>query len=137
MTSNKQEAMQATEKHELASEAERTRPGAVFSPAVDIFETATEITVLADMPGVTSDHLEIDLRDGVLTLEGRVEPTRAEGQDVVISEYVESGTFFRKFSLSDTIDQTKIDATLTDGVLRLRLPKVEKAQPRRIEVKSK
>lgn len=135
MTSKKQE-MAATDNRELSSDAERTRPGAVFSPAVDIFETETEITVLADMPGVTADQLQIDLREGVLTLEGHVATAQSEGQQVVVTEYVESGTYFRRFTLSDTIDQERINATLTDGVLRLELPKVAKAQPRRIQVKT-
>lgn len=114
---------------------EQTRPGPVYSPAVDIFETDAAITVLADMPGVKPDQLEIDLRDSVLTLKGRVSSPATSAENDVLREY-ESGTFFRQFTLSQTIDQAKIDAHLADGVLRLELPKVERAKPRQITVRT-
>ncbi len=117
------------------SAPEQTRPGAVYSPAVDIFENEKAITVLADMPGVKAQDLKIDLRESVLTLTGRVTPPDAAKESSVLREY-QSGTFFRQFTLSETIDQSKIDAKLTDGVLRLELPKVEKARPRQITVKT-
>jgi HSP20 family molecular chaperone IbpA len=115
--------------------AEQIKPGRVFTPAVDIFETGKEITLLADLPGVKSDELNIDLRDNVLTLTGDVTPwEEAEEEDLLI-EY-EIGRYFRQFTLSEVIDQDKIDAQLNDGVLRLILPKVEKATPRKISVKA-
>lgn len=136
MSEKEQDPIQVREKRELSSDTEQTRPGAMFSPAVDIFENATALTVLADMPGVTADNLEIDLRDGVLTLIGRAEPPPYEKQEAVLKEYHDAGTFSRRFTLSDAIDQAKIEATLTNGVLRLTLPKVEKAKPRQIKVKT-
>lgn len=114
---------------------EQTRPGPVYTPATDIFENDQSITVLADMPGVKADDLEIDLRESVLTLTGRVTAPESSKESDVLREY-HSGTFFRQFTLSETIDQAKIDAKLTDGVLRLELPKVEKARPRQITVKT-
>ena len=114
---------------------EQTRPGPVYSPSVDIFENDNAITVLADMPGVKAQDLEIDLRDSVLSLTGRVTPPERSKESDVLREY-RAGTFFRQFTLSETIDQAKIDAKLTDGVLRLELPKVEKARPRQITVRS-
>ena len=114
---------------------EQTRPGPVYTPATDIFENAETITVLADMPGVKADDLQIDLRESVLTLTGRVTAPESAKESDVLREY-HSGTFFRQFTLSETIDQAKIDAKLTDGVLRLELPKVEKARPRQITVKT-
>ncbi|HEY0989317.1 MAG TPA: Hsp20/alpha crystallin family protein [Kofleriaceae bacterium] len=114
---------------------EQTRPGPVYSPAVDIFETEAAITVLADMPGVKPDQLEIDLRDSVLTLKGRVSTQVTPNEVDVLREY-EVGTFFRQFTLSETIDQAKIDAHLSDGVLRLELPKVERAKPRQVTVRT-
>lgn len=136
MTKNEDKAIQAREKREIATETEQTRPGAVFSPFVDIFESPDEITVLADMPGVTTDTLRIDLRDRVLTLEGRVEGPERKDEQPVVSEFTSAGTFFRHFTLSDAIDQGGIDATLADGVLRVTLPKVKEVRPRRIEVKA-
>jgi HSP20 family protein len=114
---------------------EQTRSGVVYSPAVDIFENDSSITLLADMPGVKASDLDIDLRDNVLTLTGRVAPAATSKQASVLREY-RPGMFFRQFTLSETIDQPKIDAQLTDGVLRLELPKVEKARPRQIIVRS-
>jgi HSP20 family protein len=115
--------------------AEQTRPGPVYSPAVDIFENDNSITVLADMPGVSAQDLQIDLRESVLTLTGRVTISEGRSESDVLREYG-SGTFFRQFTLSETIDQAGIDAKLTDGVLRLELPKVEKAKPRQITVRT-
>ena len=114
---------------------EQTRPGPVFLPAVDIFENDRSITVLADMPGVKTGDLSIDLRDNVLTLNGAVKGTRGPGDTDVLRE-IETGTFFRQFTLSEAVDQSKIDAKLVDGVLRLELPKVERAQPRQITVRT-
>ncbi len=123
------------EKQELATPAEQTKPGAVFTPQVDIFETEREITLLADIPGVKSDNLNIDLRDDILTITGDVEPVESSAEEDVLIEY-ETGRFYRQFTLSEVIDQSKIDAKLGDGVLRLTLPKVEKATPRKIAIKS-
>jgi len=113
---------------------EQTYHGPVYSPAVDIFETDDRISLLADMPGVKAKDLKIDLRENVLTLSGRVDAGPSGQEDNVLCEY-ESGTYFRQFTLSETIDQAKIDAKLSDGVLRLELPKLERAKPRQITVK--
>lgn len=114
---------------------EQTRPGPVYSPSVDIFENDGSITVLADMPGVKAEDLKIDLRESMLTLTGRVSLPESAKESDVLREY-QTGTFFRQFTLSERIDQTKIDAKLTGGVLRLELPKVEKARPRQIMVRT-
>ena len=127
--------LQVREKQELQTDAEQTMPGVVFTPAVDIFESEEEITLLADMPGVTSDGVTIDLHNDELKLTGEVEPQGSEKETYLLREY-ETGRFHRHFSLSDHIDQDKISASMKDGVLRLVLPKVEKAKPRKIEVKS-
>jgi len=102
---------------------------------VDIFETEKEITLLADMPGVKSKDLNIDLRENVLTLDGDAKSPEGDGEVDVIREY-RTGKYYRQFTLSQVIDQAKIDAELKDGVLRLRLPKVEAATPRKIVIKS-
>ena len=127
--------VQKSETSSVATAPEQTRTGPVYSPAVDIFENDTSITLLADMPGVKASDLEIDLRENVLTLAGRVAAPGTAKESNVLREY-RSGTFFRQFTLSETIDQPKIDAHLADGVLRLELPKVEKARPRQITVRS-
>ena len=135
MTDTETKELQAKEKMEVAAPAESTKPGRVFTPAVDIFETDREITLLADIPGVKAGDLNIDLRDDTLTLTGAVAPFKSAGEEGLLIEY-ETGTYYRQFSLSEVIDQSKIDAQLNDGVLRLSLPKVEKATPRKITVKA-
>jgi len=127
--------VQRTDESKVQSGLEQTRPGPVYSPVVDIFENDSSITVLADMPGVKAQDLTIDLRESVLTLTGRASAVEGEREADVLREY-EPGTFTRQFSLSETIDQTKIDARLVDGVLRLELPKVERARPRQITVRT-
>ncbi|MBN1545826.1 MAG: Hsp20/alpha crystallin family protein, partial [Syntrophaceae bacterium] len=109
------------------------KPGLVFTPAVDIFETEKEITVLADMPGVKAGDLNIDLHENVLTLDSEIKSPEGLDEVEVIREY-RTGRYYRQFRLSQIIDQVKIDAEMKDGVLRLRLPKVEKAKPRQIKV---
>lgn len=125
--------LQVKEKQEVAAPAEQTRPGRVFTPAVDIFETEGEIILLADMPGVAPEDIEIDLRDDVLTLSGDVHPWEAAEENHVLAEF-DTGRFYRQFTLSEVIDQGKIEAKSNDGVLRLVLPKAEKARPRKIAV---
>lgn len=128
-------ALQAKEKKEVTAAAEQTRPGPVFTPAVDIFETEKAMTLLADMPGVKGKDLSIDLHESVLTLSGEVAAPEAEDEADVFREY-RTGQYFREFTLSEVIDQSKIEAELKDGVLRLTLPKVEAATPRKITVKT-
>jgi HSP20 family molecular chaperone IbpA len=135
MTDAESKALQAKEKKEITAAAEQTRPGPVFTPAVDIFETEKAMTLLADMPGVKGKDLSIDLHESVLTLSGEVEAPEAEDETDVLREY-RTGQYFREFALSEVIDQSKIEAELKDGVLRLTLPKVEAATPRKITVKT-
>ena len=135
MTDSETKALKARDKREVTTPTEQTKPGPLFTPAVDIFETDQEITLLADMPGVKAKDLNIDLRDDVLTLDGEVEPPEGKSEVDVFREY-QSGKYSRQFSLSQVIDQSNIDAELKEGVLRLKLPKVEAATPRKIAVKS-
>ena len=133
MTETKE--LQAKEKVEVPASAEQIKPGPVFTPNVDIFETDKEIIMLADIPGVKAQDLSIDLRDDTLTFSGEVKPlAKPEEQDILIEYQV--GSYHRQFTLTEVIDQSKIDASLNNGVLRLVLPKVEKAMPRQITVKA-
>ncbi len=127
--------VQKAESHNAQRVPEQTYPGPIYTPAVDIFESEDRISLLADMPGVKADELKIDLRENVLTLSGRVPSPAGAKETDVLCEYG-AGTYFRQFTLSDQIDQAKIDAKLVDGVLRLELPKVERAKPRQITVKT-
>ncbi|MFO7560419.1 MAG: Hsp20/alpha crystallin family protein [Desulfobacterales bacterium] len=127
--------IQVKEKQEVRTPAEQTKPGPVFSPEVDIFENAREIVLLADIPGVKSEDLNIDLHENTLTITGEVLPFEGKEEEDIVIEY-EIGQFVRQFSLSEVIDQSRIEAKLEDGVLRLTLPKVEKAAPRKITIKA-
>jgi len=121
------------EKQEVTTPAEQTIPGLVFTPEVDIFETDRAITLLADIPGVKPEKLNIDLRDNILTITGDVDRLQTADEELLAMEY-ETGRYYRQFTLSEVIDQTKIDAKLNLGVLRLSLPKVAKAAPRKIAI---
>ena len=135
MTDRDTKEIQVKPKQEVAASAEQTKPGMVFTPSVDIFETDRELTLLADLPGVTAENLTIDLRENTLTLTGEVEPFEKADEEDILIEY-EIGKYYRQFSLSSLIDQSQIDAKLTDGVLRLTLPKVAEVKPRKIEVRT-
>jgi HSP20 family protein len=135
MAAQDSKELKVKDKQEVSTTAEQTRPGLVFTPSVDIFETEKALVLLADMPGVKAENLSIDLRDDTLTLAGDVQPDQNSGEGEIFIEY-EVGKYYRQFSLSEIIDQTKIDAQLKDGVLRLTMPKVEKATPRKIAVQA-
>ncbi len=134
MTNTEQKEIQVKEKKELSGLSEPTTAGPVFTPDVDIFESDQEITLLADIPGVNAENLNIDLRENILTITGEV-PSARDPEELELNIEYETGTYYRQFSISNVIDQNKIDAKLTDGVLRLRLPKIEKVSPKKIEVK--
>lgn len=127
--------LKVKEKQELAGHAEQTKSGPVFTPAVDIFETEREIRLLADMPGVKPTDLSIDLKENILSLSGDISPFESADENDILIEY-EIGKYFRQFTMPAVIDQSKIDAQIKDGVLRLSLPKLEKAVPRKITVKA-
>ena len=121
-------------KEEAPAKAERVRPGRVFVPAVDIFETPQALVLVADMPGVAGDQVTIDLKENLLTILGQVSPP-SEKQIILAQEYA-IGDYYREFQVGELIDKDKIEAGVKNGVLTLTLPKAEKAKPRRIEVKS-
>jgi HSP20 family molecular chaperone IbpA len=135
MTNEKTHEVQTLQESDAGTAVEQTRPGPVFVPAVDIFEENDRLTLLADMPGVKPDDLKIDLHESVLSMTGEVEDPEGEAESTVFREY-RFGTFYRQFTLSNKIDQGKIEASLTDGVLRLVLPKAEASRPREIEIKT-
>lgn len=102
-----------------------------LSPAVDIYETEDGLLVMADLPGVDKSGLEINVEQGVLTLEAHVSAETVG--DEVSREFV-LRSFYRQFRLPDSIDASASSAVLKDGVLTLNLPRAAAAKPRRIEV---
>ena len=130
------ETVQTTDRNQEVAEAERTRAGMVYRPVVDIVEKADELVIYADMPGVTRDSIDIRFEDGALSLHGRVESRQGANTTYLLQEYG-VGDFHRVFQVSEAIDATKITAEYQDGVLVLRMPKVEAVRPRKIEVQMK
>jgi HSP20 family protein len=125
------ETLDQVEKKAVEKTEEMTWAGNTYRPEVDIWESAEAITIAADLPGVRKEDVEIDLREDVLTLHGRVGLKDYEGLRPLYGEY-NVGNFFRRFTLGDVVDQSKIAANVTDGVLTLTLPKRAKAVPRKI-----
>jgi HSP20 family protein len=119
-------------KQELKGD-EHTRAGRTYVPDVDICETADGLWLWADMPGVDDQSIQINLADGVLSIEGRVAITDYEHLSPVYTEY-NIGNYARRFTLSNDIDTERIKARMTNGVLELELPKAERAKPRRIPI---
>ena len=119
-----------------ANEMERTRSRRSFIPKADIYETEKEIIVLADIPGANEKTVDVTLEKNVLSINAYIEPAIPSGFDIAYAEY-EEGDYQRSFRLSDEIDRDKIEATVSDGVLRLRLPKLQEAATKKIAVKTK
>ncbi|MEM5789689.1 MAG: Hsp20/alpha crystallin family protein [Syntrophobacteraceae bacterium] len=126
--------LQFPEKKEVQSTAESTRNVPVFIPAVDIFETEHDLTLLADMPGVPIENVDIDLDGEKLTIRGTV--PKEDGQGRILLKEFTVGDFYRQFTLSNDIDRERIQASMKEGVLRLVLPKAEAAKPRKITVQA-
>jgi HSP20 family protein len=125
--------LQVQEKREVEKKQESTIPARTFLPTTDIFETEQALTILMEMPGVDKSKVDVNVEDGVLTIQGQIDFTKYEGMQPVYTEY-NIGNYRRAFSLSNKIDQGKIRAEMADGVLQLVLPKAEEAKPRRISV---
>lgn len=115
-----------------AEEAGRSEPGLL--PPVDVIEDAGGITLYADLPGVPKDKLSLQIEADTLTIEGEIALDMPEGMEATHAE-VSRPRYRRVFTLSKELDSGKASAEFNHGVLKLRIPKAEHAQPRRIEVK--
>lgn len=136
MTEEKALQAQDTDKREVAETgAERTRDRLAFVPRADIYESDEAITVVADMPGVNENSVDITLEDNVLSINGFVEPEQPEGHSLAYAEY-QVGDYQRAFTLPDQIDREGIEAIVNDGVLRLYLPKITEAKRRKIAIRA-
>ncbi len=107
----------------------------VFTPLIDIFETPEGLVLQADLPGVTSETLELQVQDNKLTLFGKVEDMIPESARLVHQEYG-VGHYLRSFILSDEVDHDRITAKLNNGVLEVVLPRAPKTEPRRIQIRT-
>ena len=112
-------------------ETDRAQPSVV--PPVDIFEDEAGITLLADLPGVSRDRLNVRVDGDSLVIEARADTGEAKEVELVYGE-ARHPSYRREFTLSRELDASRIEANLKDGVLKLGIPKAEEARPRRIEV---
>ncbi len=111
---------------------ERNTPFVV--PPVDVFENESGITLLADLPGVSRDRLGVRVDGDSLFIEATATPSGPDNLELVYGE-ARIPSYRRQFTLSRELDASRIEASLKDGVLRLTIPKLEEARPRRIEVR--
>jgi HSP20 family molecular chaperone IbpA len=121
--------------HAGAVTAEAVPMQPTTTPLIDIHEGPDGLILEADLPGVTEDSLSIQLEDNVLVLHAKVPSPFPDGARILHEEYRVSD-FYRSFILSDEVERSRIAAELKNGVLRLSLPKAERARTRRIEIKS-
>jgi HSP20 family protein len=116
---------------EVAPHEVTRQPDRYAVPPVDIYEEQDKLVVLADLPGVKKENLSVKVEQGILTIDGRVD---REPQGNPLRREWTLVPFFRQFRITEEIDPQKIRAALQNGVLRLDLPKAEKAKPRQIPV---
>jgi HSP20 family protein len=115
-----------------SGESRREQPSVI--PPVDVFENESGITLLADLPGVSRDRLGVHVDGDMLLIEATVSTAGPQDMELVYGE-AQVPSYRRQFTLSRELDASRIDANLADGVLRLTIPKLEEAKPRRIDVK--
>jgi len=121
------------EKKELESNKEQTTPLKRYIPATDIVENENELLVFMDMPGVEKSNITVKLEKNVLRIDGSIDMKAYSDLKPLYTEY-NIGNYTRQFELSNSIDQSRIEAKMEDGVLSLVLPKVPEAQPRTIQI---
>jgi HSP20 family protein len=117
-----------------STRAER-EPSLVIVPEADVFEDSSGITLLLDMPGVAKDRLNLQVNQNALVIEGSAQISMPQDMAALHAE-VRSTRYRRSFVLSEELETDKVDASLRDGVLTVRIPKRAELQPRRIEVRA-
>jgi HSP20 family molecular chaperone IbpA len=132
---NNNTALQTQQPQDVNATRQQGEPTQHYTPLVDIYETKDAFIFRADLPGVTADNLDISYEDGVLTIEGKVQPHQTQGQRAIWQEYGVGG-FYRQFTLNTPVQSDAIGANLKNGELTLTVPKAEHAKVRKIEVKS-
>ena len=118
-----------------ASATNETPERRLAAPPIDIFESDEGLILRADLPGVTVEGLELQVEDNKLTLFGRVQTSLPDEESLLHQEY-EVCDFLRSFILSDEVDHDRIEAKLNGGVLEVLLPRAERPEPRRIQVRT-
>jgi HSP20 family protein len=127
LTTEKRGNLEAAGEKSLA-----TRDDTIYiAPPVDIFETEDTLIVVADLPGVDKDGVDLRVEDGVLTIKGKAKYNPPAS---ILREEFNLQGYYRQFQLSDEVDQSKISAESKNGVLTITLPKAEKSKPKQIKV---
>ncbi|OGU27106.1 MAG: hypothetical protein A2057_06845 [Ignavibacteria bacterium GWA2_35_9] len=106
----------------------------VVAPFVDVYETDDDFHLVANMPGVTRDDVKLKLEEGSLSILGKVNYKDLKNRKYILNEN-EIGNYYRKFRISNSVDETKIEARFENGQLTVRLPKHDRIKPRTIEIK--
>jgi len=117
------------------AESEWTKNLKVFTPKVDIYETPATMVLIADVPGVDENSVEVILDKNVLTIHGTVGQTEAKGRRIYYAEY-DVGDYQRTFTLSEEVDRENIEASVKNGVLRVVLHKAAPVQAKKIAIKA-
>jgi len=123
------------QKYEVDHKGETTKPEKHFIPAVDIFENEKQVTIVAEMPGVPLEAIDVNLEDDLLTITGTKQPEEMAGARLLLQEY-ETGHYLRRFTLAETIDREGVSAALNDGMLTIVLPKALPVKPKKIEIQA-
>lgn len=105
-----------------------------LAPITDIYETDDEFVLIANMPGVPRENIQLKLEDTSLTIFGRINFSEALKRNYILNEN-EIGNYYRKFNISNSIDETRIEAKFENGQLIIKLPKHDKAKPRTISIR--
>jgi len=129
-----EETKELTKVEEKGSWEEALEKESWVAPLIDIYETRNEYFLVANMAGVNKEDVKVKIEDGNLVIMGRIDFTREIERKYIMKE-IDSSNYYRKFKLSDSVDETKIDAKLENGRLRVHLPKVERVKPKSIEIK--
>lgn len=116
-------------------QASARNAGVTFQPAVDIYETADEFVIAADVPGATNQNVDITLEDGLLSVRAGVAPRHSGQTSLLVREYG-VGDYERSFRVGSSIDPGRISAEVVQGILTIRLPKSESVKPRKIAIQS-
>lgn len=123
-----------TQQNQVPVQSNGQPQGATFTPRVDILETAEALILLADLPGVKPEDVDLNFERGELILHGKVTPRQPEAK-YLYSEYG-VGDFYRSFSIGEHLDTSRITARLSNGVLEVQVPKTEAVKPRKISVQA-
>lgn len=121
-------------KSEQGSSLAKSERSSTVAPPCDVYESQGEILLVADVPGVVTEQLDIHLDEGELTITARREVATGDGS-FVVKEY-RACDFLRRFVVPGGIDASKISADLKDGILQLHMPKSEALKPREIPIRA-